>query len=67
MLNTARAVIRDGKIELVDSIEIPEGTRVLVTVLSDDEADFWLRVSQKALDAVWNNPEDDVYAELLQR
>jgi hypothetical protein len=28
--------------------------------------DFWLKASEPSLDAIWNNCEDDVYAELLE-
>lgn len=66
MLKTLWATIRQGKIELLESTDLPEGTRVLVTLLPDDEADFWLACSQKSLDAVWDNTEDDVYTQLLQ-
>jgi hypothetical protein len=66
MLETLWATVRQGKIELLESTEIPEGTRVLVTLLPDDEAGFWLQASQMSLDAVWDNIEDDVYAQLLQ-
>ena len=66
MLKTIRATVREGKIELLESAELPEGTRVLVTLLSDDEDEFWLQASQTSLDAAWNNVEDDVYAQLLQ-
>ncbi len=66
MLKTIWAIIRQGKIELLESTELPEGTRVLVTLLPDDEAGFWLEASQISLDAVWDNNEDDVYAQLLQ-
>jgi hypothetical protein len=66
MLKTVWARIRQGKIELLESTELPEGTRVLVTLLPDDEAGFWLESSQKSLDAVWDNTEDDIYAQLLQ-
>lgn len=38
---------------------------LLVTLLPDDEADFWAQASQPSLNAVWDNAEDDVYAELL--
>ncbi len=65
MLKTLWATVRQGKIELLESAELPEGTRVLVTLLPDDETEFWLQASQTSLDAVWNNAEDDVYAELL--
>ena len=66
MLKTLWATIRQGKIELLELTELPEGTRVLVTLLPDDEADFWLQASQASLDAVWDNTEDDVYAQLFQ-
>jgi uncharacterized protein (DUF433 family) len=36
-----------------------------ITVLADDEPEFWTAISQPALDAIWDNEEDDVYAELL--
>lgn len=35
MLNTVRAVAREGKIELLEKVEIPEGTEVLVTPLQN--------------------------------
>ena len=66
MLQTLWATIRQGKIELLESTELPEGTRVLITLLPDDEAGFWIQASQVSLDAVWDNTEDDVYAQLLQ-
>ena len=53
---------RQGRIELLEEIELPEG--VLVTPLLD-EAGFWRRASESALDAVWDNPEDNVDAQLL--
>ena len=66
MIKTLWATVRQGKIELLESAELPEGVRVLVTVLPDDEAEFWLQASEVSLNAVWDNVEDDVYAQLLQ-
>ena len=66
MLKTLVATVRQGKIELVDRLEIPEGTKVLVTILPNDEAEFWRNASQQSLDKVWNNSEDNVYAKLLE-
>lgn len=65
MLRTLWATVRQGKIELLESAELPQGTKVLVTLLSDNETEFWLQASQPSSDAVWNNNEDDVYAQLL--
>jgi hypothetical protein len=50
---------------LLELSELPEGAKVLVTVLPDEEAEFWLQASQTSLDSVWDNTEDDVYAQLL--
>ena len=67
MLQTLRATVRQGKIELLEPGELPEGARVLVTLLSNDEAEFWLQTSQASLDAIWDNTQDDVYAQLLKK
>ena len=67
MLSTVPAVAREGQILLLEPINIPEGTRMLVTLLNDDDdTRFWQNISQLSLDAIWNNDEDDIYAELLQ-
>jgi hypothetical protein len=47
-------------------IVLPEGTTVLVTPLIEEDTLFWARVSHIALDAIWDNAEDDVYAQLLK-
>jgi hypothetical protein len=65
MQNIIRAVVREGKIELPEEAELPDGTEVLVTPLAD--SDFWLRAGEESLGAVWDNTEDDVYAELLEK
>jgi predicted DNA-binding antitoxin AbrB/MazE fold protein len=66
MSKTVRAIIHEGKIEPLEEINLPEGSRILVTVLADDEAEFWSRASHASLDTIWDNTEDDVYAQLLQ-
>ena len=66
MLKTLWATIQKGKIELLEASELPEGSRILVTVLTSNyESEFWLQTNQTSLDAVWDNVEDDVYAQLL--
>lgn len=66
MLKTVRAIVRKGKIELLEEIEIPEGTEVLVTPLLN-EPEFWLKASESSSNSIWDNSEDDVYARLLER
>jgi plasmid stability protein len=38
-----------------------------LTVLDDEERRAWLQASEQSLMAAWDNPEDDVYNELLQK
>jgi len=66
MQETIRAVVNEGRIEPLEKVDMPDGTEVLVTVLSNGD-DFWLKVSEQSLNAIWDNSEDDVYAELLER
>lgn len=66
MPRALRAIIHEGKIEPLEQMDLPEGSKVLVTLLADDEADFWLQASRASLDRIWDNPEDDVYAQLLE-
>jgi hypothetical protein len=65
MLSTLRAVVRDGKIELLEPVPLPEGVQLLVTVLTEAEQTFWQGASEPALNRIWDNPEDDIYADLL--
>ena len=65
MIITLRAVIRDGKVEFIEHQALPEGARVFVTLLPDDAVRFWHQASQATLDRIWDNPEDDRYAALL--
>ena len=66
MAKALRAIIHEGKIEPLEQVDLPEGSKVLVTLLADDEADFWLQTSRSSLDVIWDNPEDDIYAQLLK-
>jgi hypothetical protein len=65
-MQNIRAIVREGRIELLEEANIPEGTEVLITPLPD-ESTFWLNASEGSLDSVWDNAEDDVYAELLEK
>ncbi len=66
MLQTLWATVHDGQILLSEQANLPEGAKLLVTVLSDDADQFWSDASQSSLAAVWDNAEDDAYAQLLK-
>ena len=65
MMNTLWAVVRDGKILPEEPVDLRAGQRVLITILSEEEQTFWLDAARSSLDAIWDNEEDDIYAELL--
>jgi hypothetical protein len=68
MLQTTWAVVKKGKIELIEDIHLPEGAKVIVTLLvEDEESQFWSLASHQSLSTVWENNQDDIYAELLQK
>ena len=66
MFNSVWAVVHGGKIELSEPLALSEGTKVLVTLFPESDSQFWLGATQMSLDAVWNNVEDEAYAQLLQ-
>jgi hypothetical protein len=65
MLNSLWAIVHDGKIELTEPVALPEGAVVLVTVLPQGDESFWQQASDTSLGSIWDNTEDDVYAQLL--
>ena len=67
MLKTVWAEFRHGTIEFLEPMDIPDGSRILVTVLREEDTEFWQNASQSALDQVWDNHEDDIYAERLKK
>jgi len=66
MMNTVRAVVRAGKVELLEPVELPEGAEALVTLLTEGDAAFWSHAAHPAAAGVWDNTEDDIYTELLK-
>ncbi|MGR3179673.1 MAG: hypothetical protein ACUZ8E_16650 [Candidatus Anammoxibacter sp.] len=68
MLNTFWAVVRNGKIEPLEDVDIIEGIKVLVTLPPlENDSQFWVKSSQISLDTIWDNTEDDIYEQLLQK
>jgi hypothetical protein len=68
MLQSIWGVVRGGKVEMLEPAALPEGAKVLVTVVpADEEQRFWQQASHESLKALWDNPQDDVYAQLLAK
>ncbi len=73
MLETVEAVIdTQGQVQLLEKIKLTKNHRALVTILGEtdyffDENDFFTTASSSKSDEIWNNDEDDIYAELLEK
>jgi len=67
MSTAVRAVIRQGRVEPVEPLSFPEGSEVVVSLRQVDDERFWQDVAGVSLNAIWDNAEDDVYAELLEK
>ena len=67
MLTTVKGIVQKNRIRVVENIDIPDGTRLLITILSPEEdEEFWQNASLTSLDKIWNNSEDDIYAALFK-
>lgn len=73
MTTTVEAIYEDGVLKLPRRLPLPEKALVKVTIDSgpaqseDVERSAWLKLSEDALSATWDNADDDVFNELLQR
>jgi predicted DNA-binding antitoxin AbrB/MazE fold protein len=67
MLSTHQAIVHNGEIKLLEQVDLIEGAKLLITVLQDDGSDFWIAASQSSLEKIWDNPEDDIYEQLLEK
>lgn len=67
MMQTLRAVIHDGKIELAEPASLPEGAKALVTLLPEDEGfltdpeerEAWSRLGRLSLAKAYGDDEPD--------
>jgi hypothetical protein len=65
MLKTLWAEVKQGKIELLELADLPEGTRVLVTVLPSHETEQWLKKDNVSSGDIWDNIEDNAQIPIL--
>ena len=67
MLNSVLGTVKNGRIELAEQVSLAEGMKLLVIFLpSENDSEFWVKASQPSLAAIWDNPQDDQYASLLE-
>lgn len=67
MYSVHKAIYKDGRLVLKTNDEIPDGAKVLVTVVAEPKQDYLINASEEVLDKIWNNEEDNIYEELLKK
>jgi len=73
MPTTVDAIYDDGKLLLPQPLPLPNKSHVRITIetanttRSETERAGWLKLSEEALMKAWDNPDDDVFNELLQK
>lgn len=70
MTATVDAIYESGQLRLLHALELPEHTRVRVSIETVGEADErqeWLAQGERTLIKVWNSDADDVYNALLTK
>lgn len=73
MTTTVEAVYQNGTLKLSSLVALPENSHVLVTIQTEAECSMdreraaWLRRSEETLRETWDNPDDEVFNELLQK
>jgi len=71
MTTTVEAIYENGMLKLPAPLPLPEKAHVTVTIQSDTASDkergAWLKLSEDALTKSWDNPDDDVFNELLKK
>jgi hypothetical protein len=69
-------VLPDGTIRVPQNVQLVSGPAEVTveqprvaesTLLPDGQSNFWSGASKSSLAAVWDNTEDDVYAQLLDQ
>ena len=70
---TVEAVYENGKLVLSHPLPLAEKSHVRVTIetqadaISDEERTTWLALSEQTLLKTWDDSEDDIFNELLQK
>jgi hypothetical protein len=63
MIQTVEAIIEpDGKVQLLEDVQLTESRRALVTILEDEPTSIvpiTALLSEQALAEDWNRPEED--------
>jgi predicted DNA-binding antitoxin AbrB/MazE fold protein len=72
VISTVEAIYENGMLKLANPLPFKEKASVFVTIQTktdpeESERRAWLAKSEEALMKAWDNPDDDVFNELLDK
>jgi predicted DNA-binding antitoxin AbrB/MazE fold protein len=73
MTTTVEAIYENGTLKLPRPLPLQDKAQVVVTIqtkagqIEAGEREVWLKKSEEALMKAWDNPDDDVFHELLDK
>lgn len=73
MSTTVEAIYVAGKLVLQQPLPLKDQAHVRITIqvddaaMSDGERAAWLKISEQSLMKAWDNSDDDVFNELLEK
>jgi hypothetical protein len=67
MLQTIQTRYHKGQISLSEGVAIPDNSIVYISFKDNTKDDFFLKASESSLENIWNNSEDDIYEQLLEK
>jgi predicted DNA-binding antitoxin AbrB/MazE fold protein len=67
MTTTVEAIYEKGVLKPSEALDLPEQSKVKVTIEIDTARREWLNASQQALLKTWDNEANDVFNELRNR
>jgi len=67
MIKTIKTRYKKGRVLMDKDINIPDDSVIYISYVNNEENNFYLSASQTALDKIWDNEEDDIYENLLNK
>jgi predicted DNA-binding antitoxin AbrB/MazE fold protein len=73
MTTKVEAIYENGTLKLPHPLPLHEKAQVVVTIQTPagsgegDQREAWLKQSEETLAKAWDNPDDDVFNELLDK
>ncbi len=67
MVQTIQTKFKDGQIIINNDIDIPNDSPILVSYINNIDKELNLKATEISLDKIWNNQEDDIYEQSINK